>query len=102
MTDVTVHIFLFPLTGVHPQAMAHARSIWCAPDRAQAWTQWMLKRTEPPARACEGEPTAELQALGQKLRIPGTPTMYLTNGRRIAKDLPKEELQRLLASSSAR
>lgn len=46
-TNVSLHYFLTPLTGIHPQAMDKARRIWCAgPDnasRAKAWLSWMMK-----------------------------------------------------------
>ena len=97
VTDLTVYIFLFPLESLHPEATAHARAIWCSPDRATAWTQWMLERTAPPAAAgCAGDPVSEIQDLAGSLQVSSTPTMFLESGRRLSSALKANELQALL------
>src|SRR5690606_13205020 len=82
VTDVTIYTFLFPLP-IHPDAEAKSRKIWCAPDRAQAWLQWMLEEKTPKGPDCGDSPTGELIELGKKLHITGTPTLYLSTGERV-------------------
>lgn len=98
--DTTVYVFLFPIDSLHPQATLHSRQIWCAPDRAQAWTQWVLQRKALPAATCKGDPVAELAKLGEKLYVDGTPTLFFSNGKRVGGAIPTEELQMRLAESS--
>jgi len=94
--DVTLYVFLFPLSELHPQARTHAHAIWCAPDRADAWKHWMLERKEPGSSECAGDPIDQLQTLGAVLNVSGTPTMFLPSGRRVAGVLEAAELQKLL------
>jgi thiol:disulfide interchange protein DsbC len=94
VTDLTVYVFLYPLESLHPEATAHARAIWCSPDRATAWTEWMLERTPPPAAAgCAGDPVSSIQDLAGSLQISSTPTMFLESGRRLSGALKADELQ---------
>jgi thiol:disulfide interchange protein DsbC len=98
--DVTVYVFLLPLEDLHPDAAAHARSIWCAPDRAAAWTGWMLERKPPAGSGCGEDPIAQIRALAGSLHVAGTPTMFLENGLRISSTLPAAQLTSLLDSAS--
>lgn len=101
VNDVTVYTFLYPLEALHPEAPARARSIWCASDALRAWQDWMLEQKEPAEVTCAGDPIAELQALGRKLRIDGTPTLFLPNGRRIASALTAAQLEQAFEMSAA-
>lgn len=94
--DVTIYTFLFPLTSVHPDAAAKARTIWCAPDRSQAWTQWMLDGTKPPeaSASCKDDPIAALQQLGTKLRVASTPVVFFSDGRRVGGSMTAEQLKK--------
>jgi thiol:disulfide interchange protein DsbC len=80
LNDVTLHIFLFPLTTIHPHAYEHALGVWCAKDRQKAWTDKMLKGIEPPAAKC-ANPIDRNLALGEKIHIDGTPTIVFADGR---------------------
>ena len=95
--DVKVHIFLYPLTSLHPDARTKAHAIWCAQDRPQAWVEWMREGKLREAVSCESDPIDELHTLGQKLRINSTPTIFLASGHRISSALSAAELERLLA-----
>ena len=102
LTDITVYVFLFPLETTHQNATAHAHAIWCAPDRAAAWTDWVLDRKAPaaPSADCVGDPVGELQAFGASLRVHATPTLFLQNGERVGGYIPLERLQKLLAQAA--
>jgi thiol:disulfide interchange protein DsbC len=84
VTDITAYVFLYPIASLHPDAPAKAHAIWCSPDRASAWTQWMIERKAPAYTTCDGDPVDELQTLGNQLRVGSTPTMFFENGRRIS------------------
>lgn len=96
VTDITMYVFLFPIASLHPQAPAKAHAIWCAPDRAQAWSQWMHEKKLPPAKTCSGDPIDALQKLGDTLRINSTPTLFFTDGRRVAGAIPASDLEKHL------
>jgi len=100
VNDVTLYVFLFPFAAHHPQAREHAHAIWCAPDRASAWTQWMLERKEPGSAECTDDPIDGLQTLGSNLNISATPTFFLESGRRIEGALAAAQLEQLLTPES--
>lgn len=79
--NVTVYTFLLPILS--DDSAVKSKDIWCAPDRAQAWHSWMTESkpapTAPPA--CR-TPSEQVLALGRKLRVAGTPTIYFADGSR--------------------
>jgi thiol:disulfide interchange protein DsbC len=101
VTDITVYTFLFPLEEIHPKAPEKTRNIWCADDRAVAWTQWMVEGKEPSSASCSTDPTAELVKLGQGLNIHATPTLYLSTGKRMVGGMTAKELTEVLDKTSA-
>ncbi len=100
--DTTEYVFLFPIDSLHPQATVHAHAIWCAPNRAQAWTEWLTEKKPPPTptAACAHDPIPELTKLGESLYIDGTPTSFLASGKRVGGAIPTEEWEKLLIAES--
>lgn len=100
MTNLTVYLFLFPLDQVHPHATADSEAIWCSPDRASAWTHWMLNHTPPPkGGSCANDPIQKIHALADSLHVHATPTIFLQNGKRIGGAIPAEQLERRMAEA---
>jgi thiol:disulfide interchange protein DsbC len=99
LDNVTIYTFLFPLESVHPGANAQAVKIWCATDPAAAWSDWMVKHADPaPVPAtCESNPIALLQAVGQKLKINSTPTLFYADGRRARGTVQLSQVEQALA-----
>lgn len=79
MTDYTAYIFLLPIKELHPDAVAKSESIWCAKDKKEAWTSWMVKDTTPEKVTCNN-PIASNEKLAEQLGVSGTPTIYLEDG----------------------
>lgn len=100
VNDFTMYVFLYPIASLHPQAPAKAHAIWCAPNRVQAWSDWMHEKKLPPAKTCSGDPIDALQKLGDKLHINSTPTMFFADGRRIAGAIPQAELEKDLTTNN--
>lgn len=99
--DVTLYTFLYPIQELHSNAVARSHQIWCSSDRSKAWTQWVLERKAfEDSATCAADPVEELQALAKKLRISGTPTMFLENGRRVAGAMSADEVNELLAGAA--
>lgn len=82
LQDVTLYTFMYPIEALHPDARDKAIAIWCAPDRAQAWSDLMARGAVPAGGACT-HPIDRIIALGTALRIVGTPTLFAGDGRRI-------------------
>lgn len=102
VTNITIYTFLFPLETIHPGASVKAVNIWCSKDRGDTWSKWMLQNTEPANNRCTGAPIDKLQALGQKLNIDSTPTIFTTNGKRTRGAIKHNEIETLLAGTGAR
>ncbi len=96
--DVTFHIFLYPLTSIHPHAYDHALGVWCSKDRQKAWSDKMLKGIEPAPAKCDN-PIDRNLTLGDKLHIDGTPTMIFADGRVHAGTVSADELEQLLSAA---
>lgn len=96
MKDVTLYTFLYPILS--PDSAEKSRNIWCAKDRAKAWSEWILEAKMPAAAKCDSAVVDRNVALGQKLRVSGTPTLFLADGRRLGGYLPAAELEQQLAS----
>ena len=95
--NVTIYTFLFPLVGLHPQAVERSRAIWCSPDRNKAWDEYMLKGLQPSApKDCEN-PVDKVLAYGQKKNINSTPTMVFASGKRLNGAYPREDIERNLS-----
>jgi thiol:disulfide interchange protein DsbC len=94
--DITIYTFLYPI--LRAESPDKARTIWCAPDRAKAYYDFMLNGREPaPAASCSA-PVEKWLALGQRVGVRATPTSFVTNGQRILGARP-DELIRLLAEA---
>lgn len=99
LDDATVYIFLYPIETLHDGATKAAREIWCASDRAAAWSAWMLNKKAPPPVDCKN-PVESLVAFGDKLRINSTPTLFFPDGSRVPGAIAADKLESKLAASN--
>ena len=97
LNNLTLYIFPYPIKELHPNAEQTAKQIWCAPDRAAAWENYMLRKQLPATTtACNTEVLAQNIKLGKQLKITGTPTFFLADGQRITGARSSEEIEALL------
>jgi thiol:disulfide interchange protein DsbC len=102
MNNTTVYTFLFPIEQLHPGATKDAHALWCSADRPDAWKKWMLTQQSPTiAKGCSEDPLTKIHDLGDKLRVQSTPTVFLSNGRRVTGALPAAELEQRLSAAKA-
>ena len=99
VTNITIYTFLFPLETLHPGASIKSVNIWCSKDRSGTWAKWMLQKTEPENSRCVGAPIDKLEALGQKLNVDSTPTLFTADGKRTRGAIKHNEIESLLASA---
>ncbi len=95
ITDVTVYTFLYPIASLHPDAPQRAHWIACSRDPEKAWEDYQLRQIEPRQHECRDHLEA-IQALGEKYRISGTPTLIFADGSIVPGALPQEELEQAL------
>ena len=101
VTDVTIYIFLYPLTELHPDSERKAKLVWCAENPAKAWDELMLHGKEPAAtnKPCE-PPLGEIKALAQKNWITGTPGLVFPDGQLVAGSVNSVQIENYLANQT--
>lgn len=94
--DVTIYTFYFPI--LRAESVTVSRNAWCAKDRDEAWNDWMLLGKEPAAApaSCKFD-SEKLVALGKSLGVTGTPTTFLSDGRRLQGAVNRERLDKALS-----
>ncbi|MBN8443632.1 MAG: DsbC family protein [Thauera sp.] len=100
MEDVTIYTFLYPILS--PDSTAKSNNIWCAKDKSKVWSEWIVNAKLPAAASCDTSAVEKNVALGQKLRISGTPTIFLADGSRIGGYLPAAELEKAMSAVAAK
>jgi thiol:disulfide interchange protein DsbC len=80
--NVTVYTFMYNILS--PDSSVKSKNIWCSADRNKAWDDWMISgKAAPAAPANCTTPNDQVLALGQKLRVNGTPAIFFADGSRI-------------------
>ncbi len=98
LKDVTVYTFLLPVLG--DDSYEKSKAIWCAPDKAKAWVDWMTANKAPPAASakCDISGLNKSAQLGGKLRINGTPAIFFAGGERVGGYIPAAEIEKRFAA----
>ncbi|HMV62662.1 MAG TPA: DsbC family protein [Rhodocyclaceae bacterium] len=94
LKDATIYTFLYPILG--PDSLEKSKGIWCAKDRATAWTDWMTAGKAPAAGSCDTAVLDKNVALGQKMRVSGTPTIFTVDGNRLPGAVPLAQLDKAM------
>jgi thiol:disulfide interchange protein DsbC len=94
--NVTIYTFFYPT--LRPESETISKNAWCAKDRENAWNDWMLLGKEPPKAGADCNfQAAKILELGRGLNVSGTPTTFLSDGRRFSGALPRDRLEKALA-----
>jgi len=94
--NLTVYLFLYPITKLHPNAENIANQIWCSKNRYQAWQDYLIEKINPNnTKTCKTPVEKNIQ-LAKKLEIDGTPTFFLKDGHRISGTRSAGEIELLL------
>ncbi|MHB1655613.1 MAG: DsbC family protein [Burkholderiales bacterium] len=96
VNNVTIYDFLYPIESLHPGTTAVSRAIWCAKDRNAAWQNALLKNVYPKNDGKCDNPVDANIALGDKLHVTGTPTLFFSNGQRVPGAVPADKLDQML------
>ena len=94
--NVTVYTFMYNILA--PDSAVKSKNIWCTADRGKAWDDWMLNgKMAPTAPANCTSPNDKIFALGQKMHITGTPTVFFADGTRVPGAIEAKALEARLA-----
>ncbi len=99
VSDVTVYMFLYPILS--PDSTDKAKNIWCAKDKAKAWTDLMV-RDQPVAKAsCDTAAIERNVDFGRKHKITGTPTVFFADGSRVPGAISAQQVEQQLNGAKA-
>jgi len=93
--NITIYTFLYPL-AIHPEAEEKSKKIWCAKDRAKAWSDYIFNDKLPKNSGDCKTPINKIVKLGKDLGISSTPTIILSNGKRVPGAIPYKQLEEYL------
>jgi thiol:disulfide interchange protein DsbC len=97
LDNVTIYTFMYNILS--EDSFVKSKNVWCSPDRTKAWDDWMVNGKAPAAAPANCEaPNDKVLALGQKLRIQGTPAIFFADGSRIPGAVDQKTLEAKLAS----
>jgi len=101
LNNVTLYVYPFPLEAKFPGSTHIAKSIWCSPDKAKAWEDWMLRALRPSAPTNCSNPFEQIEAAATKLNIDSTPTLVFADGGVIKQFASAEVMERFLNETPA-
>lgn len=96
--DVTIYVFLLPLTSLHPDSARKASLLWCAQDKPKAWQEWMFEGKLPANDGSCVTPIQPVLQFAQKLGVTATPTLVFESGDVSAGAMEAGELETMLAA----
>lgn len=99
MDNLTIYTFTYPILA--ESSRTKSEKAWCAKDPSKAWSELMENGTEPDNKGDCKTPIADVVALGQRLQVTGTPTLFFPDGTRVPGAIPMEQLEQMLAKQSA-
>jgi thiol:disulfide interchange protein DsbC len=96
LKDVTIYSFQYNILS--PDSITKSANVWCAEDRSKAWADLLGSKKLPdnPIANC-ATPHNEVLALGKKLKVNGTPTIFFTDGTRVPGWMPVEKYEEKFA-----
>ena len=95
LDNVTIYTFLYPILS--EDSVRKSKQIWCSPERARVWNDWMIDGKAPAGREdCDTSAVTKNQEFGRKLNISGTPTMFFGDGERVPGAMPLVRIEQKL------
>lgn len=100
LSNVTIYTFIYPI--ISADSVPLTKAIWCSPDRARAWDDYVLRGVRPKAAGDCANPVEKLLEFGRDKRIRGTPTLIFADGTRIPGALRLEHMEDMLSKAKAK
>lgn len=92
---IEIRYLAFPRSGINTPSYKKEVAIWCAPDKAAAYTN-AIENKIIPEKTCSKNPVKQQLELGEKLGVSGTPTIFLDNGTRIGGMVDAKNLLKIM------
>jgi thiol:disulfide interchange protein DsbC len=97
LDNVTIYMFLYPIESLHPNAPNVAKRIWCSPDKAKAWDDYLQRGIAPGTDASCQNPVDKIVEFGRKKGINGTPTLVFESGARVPGAISAAQIENYLS-----
>lgn len=97
--NVTIYLFLYPISSLHPNAVNIANQIWCSKDQYQTWQNYLLNQKKPAKNVNCKSPVNQNIQLARSLEIDGTPSFFLKDGSRISGVRSSDQIEALLKAT---
>ena len=97
VSDVTIHLFLLPILG--PGSAEKSKAVWCAKDKAKAWTDMMVRDQNVAAGNCDTTALTRNVEFAKKHRISGTPTLIFADGIRVPGAISAPQVEKYLTEA---
>ncbi|MBC7435462.1 MAG: DsbC family protein [Bdellovibrionales bacterium] len=95
--NITIHMFLLPILG--RDSPEKSKFVWCAKDKAKAWTDMMVRDVNAPVATCESAQPMLTRNMefASKYKITGTPTLIFADGSRVPGAIGAPQVEKFLA-----
>jgi len=97
LDNVTIYMFLYPIESLHPNAPDMSKRIWCSPDKAKAWDDYLLRGIAPSANGSCQNPVDKIVDFGRKKGINATPTLVFESGARVPGAISAAQIENYLS-----
>jgi thiol:disulfide interchange protein DsbC len=97
LDNVTIYMFLYPIESLHPNAPEMSKRIWCSPDKAKAWDDYLLRGIAPSANGSCQNPVDKIVDFGRKKGINATPTLVFESGARVPGAISAAQIENYLS-----
>ena len=98
--NLTIYTFTYPILA--PSSLTKSQKAWCDKDPSTAWNEMMTSGTEPENAGDCKTPVQDVVALGRKLNVTGTPTLFFPDGNRVPGAIPPAQLRQLLDAQNGK
>ncbi len=97
--NVTIHMFLIPILG--RDSPEKSKNVWCAKDKAKAWSDMMVRDINAPVATCDAANgvLARNMEFASKYKITGTPTLIFADGSRVPGAINTAQVEKFLADA---
>jgi len=82
--NITIYTFMYDILS--DDSAVKSRNVWCSSDPVKTWNDWMINGKPAPdaPKNCAADPHEKIMALGSKLHINGTPSIFFEDGTRVS------------------
>lgn len=98
MEDITLYSIIYPIAGLHADAISKSENIFCSPNNGKALDDWLVRGVPIKSQKACKNPIAENIAIATRLGLNGTPMVISMDGRLMPGAGTKEKIEEFLVT----